>query len=150
MRNSLKRIHSAIGAVALAMAMASVAVTLGAQTPPPQQSPTPKPTPTPALTIAGKWTMTLEMQMGTGTPTLDLVQQGEKVTGTYEGRYGKSALTGTLKNRVLEFSFTMNAEGTEVVMSFRGEVAADFKTMKGEADLGGMGDATWTAKRAEK
>jgi hypothetical protein len=124
-----------------------------AQTPP-QQTPkpatSPTPSPSPALTVAGKWQMTLEMQMGTASPVLDLVQQGEKITGTYEGRYGKSQLTGTLKNRVLEFSFTMNAEGTDVRMAFKGEVAADFKSIKGDADLGGMGEASWSAVRPTK
>ena len=117
----------------------------GAQTPPPQNPPAP-PAPT---TVTGKWTVTLEMQMGTAAPTLELVQAAEKITGTYEGRYGKFPLKGTLKKNVIEFSFTMNAEGTDVVMSYRGEVAADFQTMKGTADLEGMGEATWFAKRAK-
>ena len=118
----------------------------------PDQSPKPAPSPSPAaaLSVTGQWTMTLEMQMGTANPSLDLTQQGEKITGTYEGRYGKSQLTGTLKNRVLEFSFSMNAEGTEVAMSFRGEVSADFKSIKGDAELGGMGDATWSAVPKKK
>ncbi len=103
----------------------------------------------PALNIAGKWAMSLEMQNGTGTPTLTLVQDGEKITGTYAGRYGEYALKGTLKGRVLEFGFTMSAEGTAVEMGFEGEVAADGQSMKGTAGMGPAGDATWTAKRAK-
>jgi len=109
-----------------------------------QQAP-PKPAPPPTLT--GKWTMTLEMQMGTASPAIELVQDAEKITGVYAGRYGKFPLTGTLKGRALQFTFTMNAEGTDVVMSFRGEVAADFQSIKGDADMGGAGEATWYAKR---
>ena len=103
-----------------------------------------------ATTITGKWTMSLEMQMGTAAPVLELVQDREKVTGTYTGRYGKFPLAGTLKGQVLEFAFKMDAEGTPVDMYFRGEVSADFQTMKGTAELAGMGEAAWTAKRAEK
>ncbi len=99
------------------------------------------------LNIAGKWVMTLEMSMGTATPTLELKQDGEKITGTYTGRYGTFPLQGTLKGTALVFSFTMTAEGESVPMSFTAEVAADAQTMKGNASLGGMGDATWTAKR---
>jgi len=140
--------RSFVAAVVLVGALGAV---VSAQTPP-QQSPKPSasPSPSPAPGIAGKWTMTLEMSMGTANPALEFTQQGEKISGTYEGRYGKSQLTGTLKGRVLEFSFTMNAEGTEVLMAFHGEVAADFKSIKGEADLGGMGDATWSAVRPVK
>ena len=35
-------------------------------------------------------------------------------------------------------------------MTYKGEVAADFLTMKGVAMLDQMGEASWTAKRAEK
>jgi len=70
-----------------------------------------KPAPTPSLT--GKWTMAIDIQGTTATPSLELVQEGEKITGTYAGRYGKFQLTGTLKGRVLVFTFTMNADGTD-------------------------------------
>lgn len=106
--------------------------------------------PAPVSTLTGKWTMTLEMQMGTATPTLELVQQGEKITGVYAGRYGKFPLNGVLKGRQLQFTFTMSADGTDVVMSFAAEVAEDFQSMKGEADMGGAGEATFYARRAEK
>lgn len=94
--------------------------------------------------------MTLEMPMGTASPALELAQAGEKITGVYTGRYGKSELTGTLKARVLQFSFTMDAEGTPVTLTFVGEVAEDFQSIKGEADLGPAGEATWFAKREKK
>ena len=133
--------------------MRTLVLALTLLVPTPQATPTPTPTPTPsaspspapATTVTGKWTMTLEMTMGTATPTLDLVQQGEKITGTYEGRYGKSQLTGTIKKNVIEFSFTMSAEGTDTLMAFKGQVAADFKSMHGAAELGGMGEAAWSA-----
>ncbi len=91
--------------------------------------------------------MTLEMSMGTGTPTLDLKQDGEKITGTYSGRYGTFPLEGSLKERAIRFSVTMTAEGQSVEVSFTGELAQDGQTMKGTAVLGELGDATWNAKR---
>jgi hypothetical protein len=143
-----RNIVSTIAALALA-AIAGVA--LGAQAPQQTPAPKPSPSPSPATTLAGKWTMSLEIPMGTATVALEFVQQGEKVTGTYEGRYGKWPLAGVLKNRVLDFAVTMNAEGTEATLTFRGEVSEDFKTiLKGQADLGGMGEGSWTAKRNEK
>lgn len=129
---------------------AGLAVTLAAQTTQQTPTPTPSPSSTPAPSLTGPWAMSLETQMFNATPALEFVQQGEKITGTYEGRYGKSQLTGTLKNRILEFSFTMNAEGTDVVMKFRGEVSADFKSIKGDVDLGGMGEGTWSAVPKKK
>ncbi len=97
------------------------------------------------VSVAGKWTMTLEMSMGTGTPTLEIKQEGEKITGTYTGRYGTFALEGTIKGRAIEFAVTMSAEGQSVTISFAGEVAEDGKSMKGTAVLDQLGDATWSA-----
>jgi hypothetical protein len=136
-------------AVGCGFALAMSAL-VGAQTAPPQKpAPTPTPTQAPAPSLVGKWTMTLETEQFTATPALEFMQQGDKLTGTYEGRYGKFPFTATLKGKVLEFSFTMSAEGTDVLMAFKGEVATDFKSIKGAADLGGMGSATWSAARAK-
>jgi hypothetical protein len=110
-----------------------------------QSAPPSKPAPPP--TVAGKWVLSLEMSQGTATPSLELKQDGEKLTGTYTGRYGAFALTGTIKARAIEFGFTMSADGTDVRMTFKGEVAADAQAMKGQATLGELGDAAWSAKR---
>ena len=123
------------------VALAAIAA-LGAQTPTPQKTPAPPPP-----SLVGKWTMTLEMDQFTATPAVEFIQQGDKLTGTYEGRYGKFVFNATLKGKALDFSFTMNDEGTDVMMAFKGEVAADFKSIKGNAELGGMGSATWSAVR---
>ncbi len=132
-------------AVALAIAVGA-AVGLSAQAKPDQ-----KPESKPAVNVAGKWTMTLDMSMGTATPTLDLKQDGAKITGTYTGRYGTFNLEGTMKERAIQFAFTMTAEGEAVDMKFAGEVAEDGQTItKGIAVLGELGDATWTAKKEKK
>jgi len=100
--------------------------------------------------VTGTWTMALDMSMGQSKPTLVLKQEGEKLTGTYTGRYGTTPLEGTIKDRTIEFSLTIDVNGEKVEMAFAGEVAADGQSMKGDADLGQAGDGTWTAVRAEK
>jgi hypothetical protein len=106
---------------------------------------TAKPAP---VNIVGKWTMTLELEAFTATPTLEFkTQTEEKITGTYTGRYGTFPFEGKLKERAIEFSFKMSAEGNDVEVWFSGEVTADGQTMKGKGSLTGLGDATWTAKK---
>ena len=102
------------------------------------------------INIAGKWQMTLEMEVGNASPVLVFKQDAEKLTGTYTGRYGEYGLVGKIDGRKLDFVVTINAEGTETRMSFTGEVAAAGDVIKGNADLGGMGAATWFAKRDKK
>jgi hypothetical protein len=99
--------------------------------------------------VAGKWTVTLETESFTANSGLEFKQEGEKLTGTYtSSRYGATPLQGTVKDRAIEFTFKLSADGTEVPMAFKGEVAADGQTMKGRASISDMGDATWTAKKA--
>lgn len=125
----------------IAIAVVLTAIALSAQTP--------APAPPKAINIAGKWQMTLELSIGTANPTLDLKQDGEKITGTYTGRYGVSQLQGTLKGQALQFAFQIDAEGQTATMSFTGQVAADGQSMKGSAEIEGLGDASWTATRAK-
>ena len=124
----------------------AMAGALAAQSKPAQKQDAGAPPP-----ITGKWTMTLDMSMGPATPSLEITKQdGEKVVGSYTGRYGIFGFEGKVKNRTIEFSFTMTAEDQSVPMSFSGEIAADGQTMKGTAVLGELGDATWTAKKEKK
>jgi hypothetical protein len=95
--------------------------------------------------IAGQWQFTVELSMGTGRPVVTFNQDGEKITGIYEGRYGKSRLQGTVKDNHVEFTVTMVAEGTEVTGAFAGTYEAD--KMSGEVEYEGAGEGTWSAVR---
>jgi hypothetical protein len=110
-----------------------------------------KPTVIAEVSLTGKWLMTLEMEVGTSSPVLELKHDGEKLTGTYTGRYGGYPLVGkVLEGRKVEFVVTINAEGTETLMNFAGELTPTDGMLRGSANLGGMGDATWLAKREPK
>ena len=95
--------------------------------------------------IAGQWQFTVELAVGTGRPLVTFKQDGEKITGTYEGRYGKSALEGTVKENHVEFIVTVVAEGTTVSGTFAGDFEKD--QMSGTVDYEGAGDGTWSAVR---
>ena len=70
--------------------------------------------------VDGKWNVLLQLETITGHPVLTLKQDGEKITGTYEGRYGPSPLEGTVKEKNIAFAVTFNAEGTQTTGVFRG------------------------------
>jgi hypothetical protein len=109
-------------------------------------------TPAPAAKvpdIAGKWTMVMELSIGTSNPVLVLKQDGDKITGTYTGRYGEAKLTGKVgADRQLQFTVNLEAEGSSVTMYFAGEVAADGQMLtKGTCNIEGLGEGTWAAKK---
>lgn len=95
--------------------------------------------------IAGQWQFTVELAVGTGRPLVTFKQDGEKITGTYEGRYGKSNLEGAVKENHVDFTVTLVAEGTTVSGVFSGTYEND--RMAGDVEYEGAGDGTWTAVR---
>ena len=97
--------------------------------------------------VAGKWNVTLQLETITGHPVILLKQDGEKLTGTYEGRYGQSDLKGSIKEKDIEFSVTFVAEGMQTQGVFAGKVNGD--TMGGDVSFEGAGDGTWSAARVK-
>jgi L-seryl-tRNA(Ser) seleniumtransferase len=98
------------------------------------------------VNVAGQWNVSLELGSIVGHPTLDLKQDGEKLTGTYRGRYGAAPLEGAVKENQIGFTVTMNAEGQEVSGYFSGTVDGD--KMSGSVEFEGAGEGTWSATRA--
>lgn len=130
-----RRIPGVLAGLVVAMSLAVVA-----------QANSPQDKPAPTAQVAGKWQVSLEMEVGTASVVMVFKQEGEKLAGTYTGRYGEYPLVGTVTGRKLDFVVTINAEGTETKMHFIGELDPAGSVIKGSADLGGMGEAGWIAK----
>jgi hypothetical protein len=97
--------------------------------------------------VTGKWALSVETGAGTGTPTLTLKQDGEKLTGHYSSQtFGELDVTGSLKGNAIEFSFSADAQGTALKVTYKGTVESK-DAMKGTVDLGGLGEGTWTGKK---
>lgn len=99
-----------------------------------------------AVDISGSWLFTVETGAGSGQPTFTFKQDGEKLTGTYSGAFGKANLKGTLKGSELSFSFTADAGGQSAEMTYTGKVLTK-DSMSGTVQLGGFGEGSWTGKR---
>ena len=96
--------------------------------------------------VTGKWDLTVETSGGTGTPTVDLKQDGEKLTGTYTSAvFGEQKLTGTIKGSAITFSFTASFQGNSTTVTYEG--TTDATTMKGKVTLAGLGEGTFTGKK---
>ena len=95
--------------------------------------------------VAGKWNAAMQLESITGHPVLTFKQDGEKLTGTYEGRYGAFDLKGTVKDKKIEFTVTMLAEGSQTQGYFAGTVEGD--SIRGTVEFEGAGEGSWTAER---
>jgi hypothetical protein len=100
----------------------------------------------PAVDITGTWLFDVETGAGSGQPTFTFKQEGEKLTGTYSGAFGKANLTGTLKGNEVKFSFTADAGGQSADITYAGKVTSK-DSMQGSVQLGGFGDGSWSGKR---
>ena len=96
--------------------------------------------------ISGAWNFQVESANGSGTPTFTFKQDGEKLSGQYKGLFGEAPVTGTVKENKVEFSIKVDFQGQPETITYTGTVEKD-GTMKGTAQLGQIGSATWTAKR---
>jgi hypothetical protein len=96
--------------------------------------------------VTGDWAFSVETGMGSGTPAITFKQDGEKLTGTYNGQLGNTNFTGTVKGTAIEFSFTVDAQGQSVDVVYKGTV--DGTAMKGSVAMaGGQLSGTFTGKK---
>jgi autotransporter translocation and assembly factor TamB len=97
------------------------------------------------IDITGQWEMTVESPQGQMVITANYKQQGETLTGTHVSEMGESPLKGTVKGADIEYTITIDMGGQ--VMSIVHKAKVDGDTIKGTADIEGMGSITFTAKR---
>ena len=100
---------------------------------------------TEAADISGTWEFEVDIADQQGTPSFTFEQDGEKLTGTYNGQFGEAELKGTIKGKKLEWSFELQP-GAKAV--YKGEL--DGEKMKGTCDYAGQADGTWTAEKKEE
>ena len=97
------------------------------------------------LDVTGVWDLTVETQTSTAHPSITLKQDGEKLTGTYQGRMGDAKLQGTLKGDNIHFTVTLKFQESSIAVTYDGTVSGD--AMKGTARFADSGTGKWSAKR---
>ena len=95
--------------------------------------------------VTGEWAFNVTTDQGGGTPTITFKQEGEKLTGKYVGQLGSSDLTGTVKGNDITFNFTVDVQGQQAPVTYKGTVEKN--TMKGTLDIAGMVNGTFTATK---
>ena len=96
--------------------------------------------------VTGNWQFTVETEQGSGSPSFVFKQDGEKLTGTYEGLFGKANIAGTVKGNDIDFTIPVEYENRKMTVHYRGRIESD-TTMKGDVELPGLGKGTWTGAK---
>lgn len=97
------------------------------------------------VNVTGEWAFNVTTDQGGGTPTLTFKQDGEKLTGKYNGQLGAADLTGTVKGAAIHFTFTLDVQGQQAPVTYDGTVEKD--TMKGTMNIAGMVNGTFTGTK---
>ncbi len=95
--------------------------------------------------VSGEWAFTVTTDQGAGNPAITFKQDGEKLTGSYQGQLGAAELTGTVKGTAIRFTFTLDVQGQQAPVTYEGTVEKN--TMKGKMDIAGMVNGTFTATK---
>ena len=104
-----------------------------------------------AADVTGKWTAEVQGRNGAMTPTFVFKVEGEKLTGTVSGRGGDTAISdGTVKGDDLSFNVTLNFNGNEMKMAYKGKVAGDEIKMSRTRPGADMPPQEFVAKRAKE
>ncbi len=99
---------------------------------------------TEAVDVTGAWDLTVESQEGTAHPSIILKQEGERITGTYEGKIGGS-LEGTIKGNEISFRLNLKFQDAPYTVTYTGTVTEN--SMKGTVRFGDSGTGSWSAIR---
>jgi hypothetical protein len=98
-----------------------------------------------ATEVTGTWDLTVETQDAIASPSIALKQEGEKISGTYQGRMGKSNVEGTVKGDDIRFTLTLKFQDVVYTVTYTGTVGDD--SMKGTVSFGDTRSGAWSAKR---
>ena len=100
----------------------------------------------PAAELSGIWDVEIKYTASKTTHTLQLLQNGARVTGNHQGNFQSRDISGAVAGSDVTLqSVVTERHGDSLNYRFAGKVSGD--TMTGTLDLGEYLGATWTAKR---
>ena len=98
-----------------------------------------------AQSVGGNWEGVLNTPGGPRPVRFELVQTGEKLTGTVKRESGDVPLEGTVSGSNVKFAHSINYGGNPVTISIAAAVAGE--EMKGQVDIASQMQDVFTAKR---
>ena len=99
--------------------------------------------------ITGKWDVTLKTPGGDFPATANLAEDGGKLTGTLGSQMGEAPVTGTIEGKVLKLTLVAKTPQGDMTVDMSGEIDGD-SIVNGKAEIAGMGQMEWTAKRMKQ
>ena len=81
--------------------------------------------------------------------TATLTEEAGKLTGTFGSQMGDVPLTGSIAGKALKLEMTAQTPQGDMKVVLTGDLAGD-TIVNGKAEVAGMGQMDWSAKRAKQ
>ncbi len=101
-----------------------------------------------ATGASGKWDVTFKTPQGDFPAVATLTADGGKLSGTLGSQLGETQVSGTVDGSKIALSLVVESPQGNMNVSMTGEMQGD--SMAGTADVAGMGQMEWSAKRAKQ
>jgi len=122
-------------------------------------APAPAPAPSTATTadasttssagFGGKWDVMLKTPAGDFPASATITDTGGKLTGTFGSQMGEVPVSGTTEGNALKIEMVAQTPQGSMKVVLTGDLHGD-EIVNGKADVEGMGQMEWTAKRAKQ
>ena len=95
---------------------------------------------------AGKWDVVVKTPGGDFPATANLSDDGGKLSGTFGSQMGEVPVTGTVDGKSMKLTMSAQTPNGNMTVVLTGDLDGD-SIVNGKADIEGMGQMEWTAKR---
>jgi hypothetical protein len=95
---------------------------------------------------AGKWDVVVKTPGGDFPATANLTDEGGKLSGTFGSQMGEVPVNGTVEGKSMKLTMSAQTPNGPMTVVLTGDLDGD-SIVNGKADIEGMGQMEWTAKR---
>jgi hypothetical protein len=103
-------------------------------------------TTTTGVGYAGKWDVVVQTPGGDFPATASLSDEGGKLSGTFASQMGEVPVTGVVEGKSVKLTMNAQTPNGNMTVVLTGDLDGD-SIVNGKADIEGMGQMDWTAKR---
>lgn len=98
------------------------------------------------VNVSGHWDFKIETEQGTGEPSFDLEQDGNRVTGKYEGLFGSRPVEGKVEGNKVSLRIVGEYEGQEVFSAYEGTLKG-FGSLEGKVNFNDIMEASFSGTK---
>jgi hypothetical protein len=101
-----------------------------------------------AVVAAGKWDVVVKTPGGELPASATLTEEAGKLSGTFGSQMGEVPVTGTVEGRAVKLTLIAQTPQGSMTVLLTGDIDGD-AIVNGKAEIAGMGQMEWSAKRAK-